>query len=423
MTAKRRDSKGRVLRTGESQRSDGRYVFRYTDTNGREQSVYSWRLVNTDKIKEGQRDSGALRDIEKQILKDLDDQIKTREANRTTVDKLFDQFMSIRTDLRETTRCCYRNMYEKHVKNRIGGVVIGQLKPTDIQRLYSAIADEDRVAATTVQKIHSFLYQTLENAVMDNLVRLNPASNAFRNFRKTADLTSKERNPLTEEEQARFLQYVYSTKEFKRMANLVTVLIGTGLRISEALGLRYEDCDMTNGIIHVNHELLYKTGEDGKYRYRISTPKTRAGYRIVPMMDDVKTALKREMKKVRREDNKFTVDGYTGFIFLNSKGKVYTQSFVFDTLQRIRDYYNAEEAERAREEKRTPVFLPKLSAHIMRHTFCSRMCENDANLKDLQDIMGHRNIRTTMETYTKTSQNKKIETIKSMNGAFKISYP
>ena len=201
------------------------------------------------------------------------------------------------------------------------------------------------------------------------------------------------------------------------------LIYSCGLRISEALGLRYEDCDMTNGIIHVNHELLYKTGEDGKYRYRISTPKTRAGYRIVPMMDDVKTALKREMKKVRREDNKFTVDGYTGFIFLNSKGKVYTQSFVFDTLQRIRDYYNAEEAERAREEKRTPVFLPKLSAHIMRHTFCSRMCENDANLKDLQDIMGHRNIRTTMETYTKTSQNKKIETIKSMNGAFKISYP
>lgn len=93
MSEKRRDSKGRVLRNGESQRSDGKYMFRYTDGTGERHTVYSWKLVSTDKLKEGQRDSQALRDMEKRILKDLDDSIKTRDAEHTTVDDLFDQFM------------------------------------------------------------------------------------------------------------------------------------------------------------------------------------------------------------------------------------------------------------------------------------------------------------------------------------------
>ncbi len=79
MSEKRRDSKGRVLRNGESQRSDGKYMFRYTDGTGERHTVYSWKLVSTDKLKEGQRDSQALRDMEKRILKDLDDSIITPE--------------------------------------------------------------------------------------------------------------------------------------------------------------------------------------------------------------------------------------------------------------------------------------------------------------------------------------------------------
>ena len=55
MSEKRRDSKGRVLRNGESQRSDGKYMFRYTDSTGERHTVYSWKLVSTDKLKEGHR--------------------------------------------------------------------------------------------------------------------------------------------------------------------------------------------------------------------------------------------------------------------------------------------------------------------------------------------------------------------------------
>ena len=101
MSEKRRDSKGRVLRNGESQRSDGKYMFRYTDSTGERHTVYSWKLVSTDKLKEGQRDSQALRDMEKRILKDLDDSIKTRDAEHTTVDDLFELPLLLQRHIQE----------------------------------------------------------------------------------------------------------------------------------------------------------------------------------------------------------------------------------------------------------------------------------------------------------------------------------
>lgn len=405
MSEKRRDSKGRVLRNGESQRSDGKYMFRYTDGTGERHTVYSWKLVSTDKLKEGQRDSQALRDMEKRILKDLDDSIKTRDAEHTTVDDLFDQFMDIRKDLRESSRCCYNDIYRKHIKPVIGHRPIGRVKPTEIQKLYQIMVSESGVNPTTAQKAHSIIYQLFENAVMDNIIRVNPAC----------------REPLTVEQQELFIDYIYASEKYSRMANLFTVLLGTGMRIGEALGLRWCDCDFEEGIIHVTHALLYKQGEDGNYRYRISAPKTEVGFREIPMFDEVKAALQRERGKRKSKKKKFVVDGYSDFVFLNNNGQVYTQSFVYDTIQGITTSYNKEEYAKALEEKREPCYLPKISAHILRHTFCTRMCEQNINIKVLQDVMGHRNIRTTMETYAKAFRDKKVEAVMALNGAFKIS--
>lgn len=418
---KRRDNKGRILRNGEVQRPDGKYMFRYTDSTGKRRAVYSWKLVSTDRLKEGQRDSQSLRDKENRILKDLDDKIKTNDAEHTTVDGLFHQFMDIRKDLKESTRCCYNDIYNKHIKPVIGGKSIGKIKPTEIQKLYQTMVSEGRVNPTTAQKAHSIIYQIFENAVMDNIIRINPASNAFRNFRKTTELSHDCREPLTTEQQAAFIDYIYSSRQYNRLANLFTVLLGTGMRIGEALGLRWCDCDFEEGIIHVTHALTYKRGEDGNCRYRISSPKTEAGNREIPMFDDVKTALLRERDRKRGCRKKFVVDGYTDFVFLNNSGQVYTQSFIYDSIQGITASYNKREYAKALEENRHPCYLPKISAHILRHTFCTRMCESDVNIKVLQDIMGHRNIRTTMETYAKALKEKKVEAMQALNGAFKIS--
>ena len=72
MPEKRKDNKGRNLRDGELQRNDGRYEYRYFDQNGQKHSVYSWQLVDTDKIPAGKRCKESLRAMEKRINKDLE---------------------------------------------------------------------------------------------------------------------------------------------------------------------------------------------------------------------------------------------------------------------------------------------------------------------------------------------------------------
>lgn len=175
MPDKRKDSRGRTLRNGETQQPDGRYKFRYTDGNGERRTVYSWKLVVTDKLKDRQRGQESLREKEKRIFKDLDDHIKTKNAEKVTVDDMFEKFMDIRIDLRGMTRKCYRDLFTVHVSPSIGGRPVGKVKPSDIQKLYQSAVVERGITPSTVQKVHSVVYQVFEIAVVDNLIRTNPS--------------------------------------------------------------------------------------------------------------------------------------------------------------------------------------------------------------------------------------------------------
>ena len=363
----------------------------------------------------------ALRDIERQIQRDLEDGIRAGEANTITVNALFKSFMDLRTDLKETTRCNYICLYDKQVRDELGGRKIRSVKFSDIQRLYMHMVQDLGLKASTVQSVHSILYQMFESAVMDNLIRVNPAANVLKSLRKMLLVEQEKRHALTEEEQAKLIEYVYQSRIYCRLGTLFTVLLGTGMRIGEALGLRWCDCDFEKKLISVNHTLLYKQSENGGYRYRISEPKTKAGLRVIPMLSEVKEALLAEKAK-RRNPNlePFSIGGYTDFIFLNSHGKVFTPAYVFDAIQNITSAFNREEYFKAEQENREPCYLPKFSAHILRHTFCTRFCENEKDLKIIQDVMGHRNIRTTMDVYNEATESRKIASFQSLEGKIKV---
>lgn len=420
MPSKRKDSKGRILRNGEVQRQDGKYMFRYTDPDGKRKAVYSWKLVSTDKVPEGKKCFMALRDIERQIQRDLEDGIRSGEANTITVNVMFKSLMDLRSDLRESTRCNYIGLYNKHVREEFGGRKIRNVKFSDIQRLYMHMVQDLGLKASTIQSVHSILYQMFESAVMDNLIRVNPAANVLKSLRKILLVEQEKRHALTEEEQVRLIEYVYQSRIYSRFGTLFTVLLGTGMRIGEALGLRWCDCDFEKKLISVNHILLYKQSENGGYRYRISEPKTKAGFRVIPMLSDVETALMREKKKKRPNAKPFCIGEYTDFIFLNGHGKVLTPTYVFGVIQDITNAHNREEYFKAKEENREPCYLPKFSAHILRHTFCTRLCENEKDLKIIQDVMGHKNIRTTMDVYNEATQSRKIASFQRLEGKIKI---
>ena len=93
MSDKKRDKKGRILRPGERQREDGRYEYRYKDAQGNTRSIYSWKLVETDKLPAGKEWEASLREMEKKIQRDLEDGINGYAGARTTLNSFFEAYM------------------------------------------------------------------------------------------------------------------------------------------------------------------------------------------------------------------------------------------------------------------------------------------------------------------------------------------
>lgn len=94
--------------------------------------------------------------------------------------------------------------------------------------------------------------------------------------------------------------------------------------------------------------------------------------------------------------NEMVIDGMSGFIFTHRYGRIHNPQGVNRAIKRVTDAYNAEEILKAKKEKREPLLIPHFSCHHMRHTFCTRLCEKESNVKVIQTIMGHKDIETTL---------------------------
>ena len=226
------------------------------------------------------------------------------------------------------------------------------------------------------------------------------------------------RHALTLEQQRAFIRYIENNERFESWVTLFKFLLGTGCRIGEAIGIRWDDIDFEKRIISINHSLVYYSREykgHGICSFAVSLPKTEAGIRMIPMLDTVYEALKREY--AFQEENGFNeteIDGMTGFVFSNRFGNVHNPQAINRAIKRIYEAYNVEEAVKAAKEKREPILIPHFSCHHLRHTFCSRFCENETNLKVIQSIMGHANIETTMDIYAEVTETKKHESMQEL---------
>lgn len=127
MSTKRRDNKNRILRNGESQRKDGRYMFKYTDNTGKVSYVYSWRLVKTDISPEGKKNDLPLRDKEKLIQKDLDDNIDFNGGKITVLD-LAKKYVAQKTGVRHNTEANYNFVINIIAKEDFGKKKIDSVK-------------------------------------------------------------------------------------------------------------------------------------------------------------------------------------------------------------------------------------------------------------------------------------------------------
>lgn len=392
MAERRKDNKRRVLKEGEYQRSNGSYEYKWRDRFGKRHSVYAKTLEE-------------LREKEQAITRDTLEGL-TVQLNALTINDMFYRWQKIKRGLKENTFQNYQYMYLKFVAPRFGKIRLSDLRRSDVRAFYNSIIDNGDMKVSTLDSVHTILHQVLGLAVEDEYLRFNPADGALKELKRSMGRSEKTRRALTVQEQQLFEKFLAESPEYNRWQPVFTTMLWTGMRVGEVTGLRWCDVDFEEKTISINHTLVnFSKGKaNGGNRFAINTPKTQAGTRVIPMLPIVENALLLEKSHQEKAGQtcRAVIDGYTDFIFINRFGDAQHQGTLNKALRRIIHDCNLEVLANNPDDN-PPVLLPDFSNHTLRHTFATRMCEANLNIKAMQNILGHKDIETTMDIYVDAS--------------------
>ena len=125
-------------------------------------------------------------------------------------------------------------------------------------------------------------------------------------------------------------------------------------------------------------------------QYMIEEPKTESGIREIPMSEEVEEAFRTIIDRRKKPKIEPIIDGYSGFLYLDKNNMPMVALHWEKYFQHVLEKYNGI----------YKVQMSKVTPHVCRHTFCSKMAKSGMNPKSLQYIMGHADISVTLNTYT-----------------------
>ena len=381
MSEKRRDNKNRILRTGESQRADGRYQYVYVGYDGKQKFLYSWKLERTDKLPAGKRECVPLREQIKMLEKDREDGIAPCGGNMTVLE-LVKKYISQKTGVRHSTMANYKFVINIITKESFGNKRIDTVKLSHAKAWLIKLQKDGR-GYSTIHAIRGVVRPAFQMAVDDDLIRKNPFAFQLNTVVVNDSVT---REAITKEQERNFLKFVKEDKHYSKYYEVIFVLFKTGLRISEFAGLTLSDIDMKKREIHVNHQLQRVS----EMEYIIEEPKSKSGHRIIPMTDEVYDCFQRIIRKRKKPRTEPMIGGKVGFLCLDKNDMPMVALHWEKYFQRICKKYNSI----------YKVQMPKVTPHVCRHTYCSNMAKAGMNPKTLQYLMGHADIGVTFNTYT-----------------------
>lgn len=291
--------------------------------------------------------------------------------------------------------------YEAHVRNHIvpelGNYTLSSLRNDMVQRFINGLAEKG-LKSLTIERIVGTLKAALIQAVDNGLLAKSPAA-------RVKMPLPQERTPrvLTVHEQELFME----AAKTHRNGEIFLLILGTGLRIGEALALTWNDIDFDNCILSVNRtQIEYCDHINGEtiYHRTYSSPKTKTSKRKIPLIPVLITMLL-DLKAQREAEKEKFKDVYqdNDLIFCNYYGVSLNYTAISKKIRSIC--------------KTTG--LEGVHPHTLRHTFATRGLENGIELKVMQELLGHSSIKMTADIYThvliETKQNsimKLADTIK-----------
>jgi integrase len=345
-------------------RSDGRWCAAITigyDSNGklRRRVIYGrTRKEVADKLIKLQHDQALGKPI---------------EPHKVTVAQHFADWL---TEKKLRTRPGTWKRDESHIRNHIvpalGHTQLQQLSFRQISRFYLALRDETQLAPRTIHDIATILRSGLRDAVKKGLLATNPAEQLAK-----PKYERKEARFLNKQELSRFLEAARG----ERLEELFILLVNTGLRPGEALGLSWESVDLERGQLTVRQALTETNGH-----LAIGEVKTLAGRRTISLPEVAIQALRRQRK--RQLEDRLAAgnqwDNKHNLVFTNPSGRWLRRSYVGRTpLRRI--------LQRAG--------IKGITLHSFRHTHASLLIEQGMDIKAIASRLGHEDRAVTLQTY------------------------
>ena len=382
----RKDSRGRNLRLGESQRKDGKYQYRYTDKWGKRRTIYSWKLIPSDKVPTGKRDDLSLREKEENEQKNLLLGLSTTGKD-VTLNELFDSYIVQKRykgkKLSENTLMNYKSMWEKKIRHSIlGNMKVADIRKSDIVSFYYEL-QENNISYGTITFYQKVIGAVLNWALDDNLILKNPTHKALNEI----EGKQKKKEALTIEQQEELL--IFAKTYNRNMYWKLIFLLDTMCRISEFAGITWKEIDMKKHLVTVGHQLLFrKYKHDNQTTYHIEPTKNRS-VRKIPMTNRLYEVMKEVQTYYFIQKKDYVVDGKTNFVFYSSTGKLINSGNFHYELDKLLKEYN----------KTAKHKIGSLPPHVLRHTGCTRNAEQGMDMKVLQYLMGHSNLKVTNEVY------------------------
>lgn len=348
---------GKELGKGITQRQDGRYTARYTDTAGKRIQKVFWDLTDS-------------REWLKAEL-EYKERGNFNVPSQITVDAWFDYWIEIkRRTVRENTVRNYDERYKKNIQPLIGRKRLRDVNSVDCQNIMFRMADQG-YKSSSLELTRNTLYNLLDYAFAYDIILKNPCN---RLVKSNIGKKPTKKKALTLNEQKVFARAIENTAYELQYR----FILQTGLRTGELVGLQWSDIDFGERVLSVDRTL--------EYRYKRGTwitgqPKSDCGYRTIPLTQEAICILQEQ--KARNAKIKIVDFEWKDIIFLSRDGKPVKNSTYDTYLYKICEKAN----------------IKHFSMHVLRHTFATRCIEAGMNPKTLQVILGHSTLAMTMDRY------------------------